>query len=137
MSLVSLDSTNTSHEIFSSQESLYQGAARACCPARAGDPEAEHDNKAGRGLTDKGPTAPKQGEQSRSGEGNQLQPRVKSTSQVLGNETSPRSSWTAESAFQGCDQNQRQDLGQMQGQCLQLSPQSAEVKPGSQTTGHG
>lgn len=76
MSLVSLDSTNTLREIFSSQESPYQGAARACCPARAGDPEAEHDNKAGRGLTDKGPTAPKQGEQSGSGESNQLQPRV-------------------------------------------------------------
>lgn len=68
----------------------YQGAAREGCPARTGKSEAEHSNKAGRGLTDKGLTAPKQGKQRSSGKGNQLQLRIQNTNQVL-DEAGPRS----------------------------------------------
>jgi len=108
VSFLQIPLTHLLHEIVSSQEGPYQGAERAGCSARAGGPEAEHDNKAGRGLTDKGPTAPKQSEQTGSGETNQLQPRVRITCEVLGDETGPRSSWEAESASQGHDQVQRQ-----------------------------
>lgn len=108
VSFLQIPLTHQLHEIVSSQESPYQGAARVGCLAGAGEPEAEHNNKADRGVTDKGHTAPKQGEQSRSSETNQLQPRVQITSQILGDEAGPRSNWEAESTSQGCDQVERQ-----------------------------
>lgn len=107
------------HKIITSQESPYQGAARAGYPSRAEESEVVHDKKAHRTLTDKSIINCSKDSKSLVTflAMRQVQVQARKMNKQITEVITFRNS----------------GLGQTQCQCLQLIAQNSEVKPGSQT----
>lgn len=102
--LLSPDSVNISVTGNYQKLHIMEQQEEAALPCKDREVRSECNNKAGRGLTDKGLRVPKQEKQRSSGKSNQLQLRIQNSNQVLDDEAGPRSVWGGDQIHMHCPQ---------------------------------